>query len=128
MIKKWLEQRKADKEKYRLNDEKEKQFFSGLKEYVVKANDTNTVLLKKLLEIVTEQTGTPAPLTDLDMKIGDDLGLDSPGIMNLLLAAEEEFDTEISYMSGVTEKTTIWEFFVLLHYCIFRWEKPERNM
>ncbi len=128
MFKKWLKKRKDEKEKYRMADEEEKRFYAGLAEHVVENTDTNMILLKKLLEIISVQLGETEPLTDINLKLGDDLYMDSLNKMELIMATEEEFDVEIEYWESMTDKTTIWELFVLVHYCIFRWKKSDHNM
>lgn len=123
MIKKWFEKKKSAKEKLRLDAEKEKHFFDGLKEHIPTATDNNVVLLKRMVKIAEEFRPRKAPVTTTDLTLGDDLGLDSMNILEFIMAVEEEFDTEILHFDIITEKSTLWDVFVLLHYCIFRWEE-----
>lgn len=123
MLKKWLEGKKEQKEKYRLADEREKRFFAGLENYVPQATDTNMTLMKKLVQIAEESCTTGVKITDTGLTLGTDLGMDSLEMADFLMAVEEEFDTEILFMETVTENSTLWDIFVLLHYCAFRWEE-----
>lgn len=125
MLKKYLEKRKAEKEKLHKSLEDEKRFFDGLKEYTPKATEDNILLLKKLASIVEEFCPEAAPVTDTGLELGKDLGMDSLGMMNFLLAVEEEFDTEIPYFERFTEHSTVWDVFVMLHYCIFQKEEKK---
>lgn len=122
MLKKWLEGKKAEKEKYRLADEKEKRFFAGLRNYAPEASDTNVMLLKKLVQIAEESCTQDVKITTTDLALGSGLGMDSLAIADFLMATEEEFDIEILFMETITENSTLWDVFLLLHYCAFRWE------
>ena len=52
-------------------------------------------IFEKVKEIIVEQLGVTKTSVTLDASFIDDLGADSLDIVELIMALEEEFDTEI---------------------------------
>lgn len=52
-------------------------------------------IFEKVKEIIVEQLGVTETSVTLDASFIDDLGADSLDIVELIMALEEEFDTEI---------------------------------
>ena len=57
--------------------------------------DSENELFEKVKGIIVEQLGANADAVKLDASFIDDLGADSLDIVELIMALEEEFDTEI---------------------------------
>ena len=57
--------------------------------------DSESELFEKVKGIIVEQLGANADAVKLDASFIDDLGADSLDIVELIMALEEEFDTEI---------------------------------
>ena len=57
--------------------------------------DSENELFEKVKWIIVEQLGANAEAVKLDASFIDDLGADSLDIVELIMALEEEFDTEI---------------------------------
>ena len=57
--------------------------------------DSENELFEKVKGIIVEQLGTNADAVKLDASFIDDLGADSLDIVELIMALEEEFNTEI---------------------------------
>ena len=57
--------------------------------------DSENELFEKVKGIIVEQLGANAEAVKLDASFIDDLGADSLDIVELIMALEEEFDTEI---------------------------------
>jgi acyl carrier protein len=58
--------------------------------------DTRAAVEAKVREIVCEQLGVSDEEVTLDASFIDDLGADSLDLVELVMALEEEYDTEIS--------------------------------
>jgi len=56
---------------------------------------TQEEIFEKVKEIIVEQLGVTETSVTLDASFIDDLGADSLDIVELIMALEEEFDTEI---------------------------------
>ena len=57
--------------------------------------DSENELFEKVKGIIVEQLGANAEAVKLDASFIDDLGAESLDIVELIMALEEEFDTEI---------------------------------
>ena len=56
---------------------------------------TNEEIFEKVKEIIVEQLGVAETAVTMEASFIDDLGADSLDIVELIMALEEEFDTEI---------------------------------
>lgn len=56
---------------------------------------TKEEIFDKVKSIIVEQTGIPEDTVTMEASFLDDLGTDSLDIVELIMALEEEFDTEI---------------------------------
>ncbi len=56
---------------------------------------TNEEIFEKVKEIIVEQLGVTDTTVTMEASFIDDLGADSLDIVELIMALEEEFDTEI---------------------------------
>ena len=56
---------------------------------------TNEEIFEKVKDIIVEQLGVTETSVTLEASFIDDLGADSLDIVELIMALEEEFDTEI---------------------------------
>ena len=56
---------------------------------------TSEEIFEKVKEIIVEQLGVAETAVTLEASFIDDLGADSLDIVELIMALEEEFDTEI---------------------------------
>ena len=56
---------------------------------------TNEEIFEKVKQIIVEQLGVAETAVTMEASFIDDLGADSLDIVELIMALEEEFDTEI---------------------------------